>query len=182
MSTTDYQSISQEKWYSPNNKVEFTNKKFTVFSAEDCKEKRFVPWEVKESTFKNMMGIVGVNMVNMVLPLGPTLTIASAIFAGNYVYTIFNLMNNAVTKVELHEDGQRVVLTFGRTHGRQETVNIRDISKAQHERSLVETFEESSMFPMNVGGKTVFLHGPGQEAIKHGEVFRAIVNGQSIKA
>ena len=55
------------------------------------------------------------------------------------------------------------------------------IQKLQHERSLVETFEESTMFPIKVQNKTYYLNGPGQEAVKNGEVFRAIVNGQSIK-
>ena len=44
-------------------------------------------------------------------------------------------------------------------------------------RNLVETFEESTMYPINVGKNTYYLNGPGQEAIKNGELFRAIVNG-----
>ena len=41
------------------------------------------------------------------------------------------------------------------------TVNIRDIKKVQHERTLVETFEESSLFPLTVGKATYYLHGQG---------------------
>ena len=60
-------------------------------------------------------------------------------------------------------------------------VNIKDIKKLAHEKTLVETFEESSMFPIQVGKATYYIHGQGQECIQNGEVFRAIINGQSIK-
>ena len=72
-------------------------------------------------------------------------------------------------------------MTLGRYSGKVITVDIKDVHKLQHEKALVETFEESTMFPIKVGKQTYYLNGPGQEAIKNGEVFRAIVNGQSIK-
>ena len=37
------------------------------------------------------------------------------------------------------------------------------------------------MFPIEVGSNIYYIHGAGQEAIKNGEVFRAIINGQAIK-
>ena len=40
-------------------------------------------------------------------------------------------------------------------------VNIKDIRKGEHEKALVETFEESSLYPLNVGSKTYYLHGQG---------------------
>ena len=123
------------------------------------------------------MGIVGVHMVNMIHPLGPAYMLSQAMFSFNYVWTISHLMGNAVTKMDLQDDGKRVNLTFGRTSGKVVTVQIKDIQKQQHERSLVETYEESSMFPIRVGKHTYYINGPGQEAIKNGEVFRAIVNG-----
>ena len=61
------------------------------------------------------------------------------------------------------------------------TAQIKDVEKLKHEKSLVETFEESYLFPVSVGGKKYYLHGNGQESIKNGEVFRAIINGQAIK-
>jgi len=42
-----------------------------------------------------------------------------------------------------------------------QTVNIRDIEKLDNEKSLVETFEESSLFPLKVGKDTFYVHGPG---------------------
>ena len=152
-----------------------------MFNSEDCKERRFVPWEVKEATFKNAMGIVGVHMISMITPLGPGYMLANACFSFNYLWTVTSLMRNAVTKMDLSADGKSVNLTFGRTNGKVVNVQIKDISKVQNERALVETYEESSMFPIRVGKSTYYLNGPGQEAIKNGEVFRAIINGQSIK-
>jgi hypothetical protein len=37
------------------------------------------------------------------------------------------------------------------------------------------------MFPIEVGTNRYYIHGSGQEAIRNGEVFRAIINGQAIK-
>ena len=86
-------------------------------------------------------------------------------------------MSNAVTKIDLVGDGKSVQLTFGKFMNKTMTVPIKDIKKASHERSLVETFEEGTMFPITVGSNIYYVKGPGQEAIKNGEVFRAVING-----
>lgn len=92
-------------------------------------------------------------------------------------------MSNAVIRVDLHEDGKTVTLTF--KTGGTTTVNIRDITKKQHEKELVQTFEECYLFPIQVNSAgashTYYLYGAGQEAIKNGEIFRAIINGQAIR-
>jgi hypothetical protein len=47
---------------------------------------------------------------------------------------------------------------------------------------LVQTFEEGFLFPIEVGaGSRYYIYGQGQDAIKNGELFRAVVNGQAIK-
>ena len=89
-------------------------------------------------------------------------------------------MSNAVTRIDLHNNGKQVTMHLGKI-GKTQTVNISDIQKVESERSFVETFEESSLFPIKVGNNTFYVHGPGQEAIKNGELFRAVVNGQSVK-
>lgn len=33
------------------------------------------------------------------------------------------------------------------------------------------------MFPLKVGATTYYIHGQGQECVKHGEVLRAVFNG-----
>jgi hypothetical protein len=60
-------------------------------------------------------------------------------------------------------------------------IKIKDIVKKENEKELVQTFEEGFMFPIEVGSSKYYIHGSGQEAIKNGEVFRAIINGQAIK-
>ena len=86
-------------------------------------------------------------------------------------------MSNAVTRIDLLDDGKRVNLHFSRWGDRTLTVNIRDIKKQVHEKTLLETYEESTMFPVKVGDKLYYINGSGQEAIKNGELFRAIING-----
>ena len=81
--------------------------------------------------------------------------------------------------VELHKDGKEV--TFHPALGSAFTAKIKDVKKLRNEKSLVETYEESYLFPLDVNGRKIFLHGNGHEAIKNGELFRAIINGQSIK-
>ena len=58
---------------------------------------------------------------------------------------------------------------------------IQDITKLREEKELIQTFEEAYLFPIEVNGKKWYLHGNGHESIKHGEAFRAIINGQSLK-
>lgn len=60
-------------------------------------------------------------------------------------------------------------------------VPVKDIMKKQLEKELVQTFEEGFMFPVEVQGKQYYVYGTGQDAVKNGELFRAIINGQAIK-
>ena len=64
--TADYQTLDQAKFYQPERKVE----SMTIFNSEDCKERKFVPWEVKDAIFKNAKGIVGVVMADTLFSLG----------------------------------------------------------------------------------------------------------------
>ena len=57
-------------------------------------------------------------------------------------------MSNAVTRIDLLDDGKRVNLHFSRWGDRTVTVNIKDIKKLAHEKTLLETYEESTMFPI----------------------------------
>lgn len=92
-------------------------------------------------------------------------------------------MGYSIVKMDLHEDGKTVTLTF--KTGGTKTVRIRDISKLKPEKALVETFEEAYLFPVLItegsSKQTYYFLGSGQEAIKNGEIFRAIINGETIK-
>mgnify|MGYP007058521157 CR=1 FL=1 len=105
--------------------------------------------------------------------------IAAASFALNWAYRSFTIMSSTVRKIELHKDGRTVTVT-PRIGGAFD-VKISTVQKLKHEKDLVQTFEESYLFPVQIGGKKWYLHGQGQESIKHGEAFRAVINGQSIK-
>mmetsp|Transcript_17177 Transcript_17177/g.15172 ORF Transcript_17177/g.15172 Transcript_17177/m.15172 type:complete len:117 (+) Transcript_17177:252-602(+) len=115
----------------------------------------------------------------MPIPLGAFYSLTGAGIAGTWFYRVVNYMSNAVVKAELHQDGTKVTLHY--KTGKKVDANIRDLYKHQHEKTLLETFEEPFLFPVSHKGKQFFFNGDGQEAIKHGEVFRAVINGKSIK-
>lgn len=173
----EYQAVDQEKWYTPTHPV---SGRTVVFDASATKEKSIAPWEVKEAAFKTafLMGVV--HMWDMGLGLGGGYAALQVFLALRFGYTAYGLGSKAVTKVVLLEGGKQVEFT-ARALGRTTTVNIKDIQKEAHEKTLVETYEESTMFPLNVGGTTYYLNGQSQECVKNGELLRAIINGQSIK-
>jgi len=149
-----------------------------VFDAASTKEARYMPWELKEIAFKHIMGLSGLYVWNHLYNLGWISEVAAASFVLNGSYQAFKFLSSTVRLVELHKDGKNVTL---KTNFGEQTVKISEIKKERHEKTLVETYEEAYLFPINVNGKTFYLHGNGHESIKNGEVFRAIINGQSIK-
>lgn len=84
---------------------------------------------MKEATIKNSVGLLGVWMFDVITPLGPAYGLGQVFFCLNYCRTVWNLMTNAVTKMELMSDGKRVQLTFGKASGKTVIVNIKDIEK-----------------------------------------------------
>lgn len=150
----------------------------SVFDAT-TNETKYVPWELKEIAFKNSMGFGGVCVWNHLHNLGVYGELGCAFFVGNMVFRTIQIMSKTVHRVDLHKDGKNV--TFHPKFGAPFTAKIKDVKKLRHEKSLVETFEESYLFPLDVAGKQIFLQGNGHEAIKNGEIFRAVINGQSIK-
>ena len=148
--------MDQEKWYTPNNKV---SGRTVLFDAEAAKEKKFAPWEVKDSAIKHsFIGFV-VYMWDWAFNMGALTTIAQSVVVANCTRSIFGFMLNAVTKVTLLDGGKQVEFTFGKTTGKSIVVDIKDIKKQAHEKTLVETYEESTMFPLQVGQNTYYIHG-----------------------
>ena len=70
MGKDEYETISQDKWYKPQNKIQFQQNVLSVFDGENTKERKFVAWEVKEATLKNSLGLLGVYMFDVMVPLG----------------------------------------------------------------------------------------------------------------
>jgi hypothetical protein len=72
-----------------------------------------VPYEIKESTIKNWLGVVLVGVYQYIFaPTSLFYSAATSFFAINWLYTVYSYMGNAVSKVDLHEDGKTVTLTF----------------------------------------------------------------------
>ena len=134
-----------------------------------------MPYELKELSFKCGMGLMGVMVIDYNTSLNFYSEVAAAAFALNWVYKATQMMTSTIRKVELHRDGKTVTITP--RLGSPWDVKISEVSKLEHEKSLVETFEESYLFPVQISGKKWYLHGQGHEAIKHGEAFRAVING-----
>ena len=60
------------KRHTPLNKVEFLEDKFLVFEdTRSAQENRYVPYEIKESTFKNGLGIMGMAALSTLIPVPP---------------------------------------------------------------------------------------------------------------
>ena len=157
------------------------NGKSTIFSQEiRPNETRFVPYEVKEATIKNFLGFAGMCVIDFLLSPGHLIySLGAMTFGFNWIYRVYSYMGFAITKIELHEDGKNVTVTF--KTGGHATLKVKDIMKKQHEKELVQTFEEGFLFPIEVPTgnikTTYYIYGAGQSAIKNGEVFRAIING-----
>ena len=157
----------------------FQGEKAAIFDATSTNERRFVPFELKELTFKNSMGFMGVMCLDYMYSMGIYSQLAAAGFAFNWAIKSTRMMTATVRKVELHRDGKTVTVTP--RVGTAWDCKVSDVRKLKHEKELVQTFEESYLFPVEISGKKWFLHGQGQESIKHGEAFRAIINGQPMK-
>jgi hypothetical protein len=175
-SSAEYVNVGSAAVYEPVNKVEFVNSRSVVFGSEGSKETRYVPWLIKEHTFKHSFGFMGACVVGHIFPVGNLASLFAMGFVGNWARRCTQILQGCVNKIELHEDGETV--TLYQNLGKSFDAKISDIKKIEHEKAFVETFEEGYLYPVQIAGKQYYLHGFGQESIKHGEVFRAIINGQ----
>jgi hypothetical protein len=175
-SSAEYVNVGSAAVYEPVNKVEFVNSRSVVFGSEGSKETRYVPWLIKEHTFKHSFGFMGACVVGHIFPVGNLASLFAMGFVGNWARRCTQILQGCVNKIELHEDGETV--TLYQNLGKSFDAKISDIKKVEHEKAFVETFEEGYLYPVQIAGKQYYLHGFGQESIKHGEVFRAIINGQ----
>ena len=110
----EYDTIRTEQLYTPVREVKFSKDTYTVFNAHDCEERYFVPWKVKESAITNTFLISTAYLADAWINLQQGYPAIVAFCCLNYTYTVWNLMGNAVTKMDLHNDGKRVTLHFGK--------------------------------------------------------------------
>ena len=170
-----YHSLDDQLQYTPTNQINFLGETFLVFDSENIKERRFVPFELKELAFKYSLiaGLMWTN--NYMYCISPLLDIFASGAMVSCAVQMYQYMGASVRQVGLHRDGKHVTLTP--RIGSPITVKIKDIRKLRDEKDLVQTYEESYLFPIEVQGKKWYLHGQGQESIRQGEIFRAILNG-----
>lgn len=169
-------------FYTPVRPVAFKNGKAAVFAQETSPNTpRYVPYEVKETTIKNFMGVMGVVIFDYLFAPGAGYyTVGALSFGLNWIYRVYGYMGNAITHIDLHEDGKTVSVRF--KTGGTAMFKVKDIMKKRHEKELVQTFEEGFLYPIEVQGQGQFyIYGAGQDAVKNGELFRAIINGQAVK-
>lgn len=176
--SSEYHSLDHAV-YEPAHPVSFKNNRLSVFDNRTTSEARYAPFALKETSFKHAMGFAGTMVWDHLHPMGFYTELAAAGWALSWAYQSWTLLGSSVRHVELHNDGKTV--TLHPSLGSSFDAKIKDIKKLAHEKTLVETYEEAFLFPVEVNGKRYNLHGNGQESIKHGELFRAIVNGQAIK-
>lgn len=74
---------------------------------------KYVPYEVKETTVKNLLGIGAMLMVDLLFHPGMLVySLGTGFFAFNWLYRVTHFMGSAIVKMELHEDGEKVDLYF----------------------------------------------------------------------
>lgn len=161
-----------------------------------------VPYEIKEHALKGFIytffliwgGRLLSNFSNSFLnawgssafPLIPL-----GVFSYHYLRPVY-YMANAVTNIKLNEDGKTVIFEFKNLRSPIE-VEIWRISKGREETFLNECYSEPFLFPVNIdytdiygeyslrSKRRFYIYGDSNKCIKDGEIFRAIINSQSIK-
>lgn len=127
--SSEYQEYDSSVFYTPVRLVSFAKGgKAEIFNNEDlpATEPKYTPWELKEATLKNLLGVFGVITTNFFFHLSNPVYSAGTLFFGlNWAYSIYGFMGNAITKIELHQDGKNVTITY--KTGGQATLKIKDI-------------------------------------------------------
>mgnify|MGYP000731218009 CR=1 FL=1 len=72
-----------------------------IFDGSAVKEKKFVPWEVKEAGIKTGFYVASTFLAHNLFPLGPLYGLANLGFALNYCRVSWGYLNNAVTRIDL---------------------------------------------------------------------------------
>ena len=158
-SNDEYHSLDDQLFHEMQNPVAFQGDKAAIFDAESTKERRFVPFEVKELSFKCGMGIMGVWVWDYMYHFGICSELMAGAFVANWMYKSITILSASVRKIELHKDGKTVTVTP--RIGSSWDVKISEVQKLKNEKELVATFEESYLFPVQISGKKHYLHGNG---------------------
>ena len=179
----------------------FSAGKYTVFEnkLEDGKL-ALIPYEIKECAMKGFLytfftawvgrSISAFNYSPVNIGLIPAF--GAALFLFQYGKA-WHYMANSVTKIELLENGTQVRFEF-KNFRKPLIVDINRIKKSDNvEKTILESYAEPYLLPITIdyediygkssfkSTKKYFIYGDSHTAIKDGEIFRAIINAQSIK-
>ncbi len=111
----NYESFDDNIFYSPLRKISFVDGKSTIFNQEapTPHKLKYVPWEVKETTVKNFLGVVGFGIFDYLFHPGASIYTIGAFSLGvNWMYRVYGYMGNAIVKIELLQDGKTVQVGF----------------------------------------------------------------------
>ncbi len=180
----------------------FANRTYTVFENTPIPGKfPLMPWEVKECCLKGWIYTFFLMWLGRFTGQGLTTYLTQGIFIPNFTAVIFfyqygrivHYMANAITSIKLMDNGTHVIFTF-KNFRRPVEVEISRIKKiGDAEKVIQESFVEPYLLPIEIdyddvygkssfrARKRYFIYGESHEAIKDGEIFRAIINSQPIK-
>ena len=190
---------------------QFTNGLYSVFEyteepsktdeAGEYQRLPQVPYEIKEHALKGFyytffLVWVGRMLSNFALPYTMALThvyplIPLSVFSYQYLSSLW-YMSNSVTSIRLKEDGLKVIFEFKHFRKNLE-VEIWRIQKENSEKFFNECYAEPFLYPITIDYSDVYgeyslrskqklyLYGDSYKCIKDGEIFRAILNSESIQ-
>ncbi len=165
--------------YTLTRPIEYTKGMYVVFQ-QNLEGVRQMPHEIKETAVKNTLGVATFGLLSFAHPI---LSVPIPFFVLNMFIRSLRYMLRAVNKIELLEGGHTVRLT--KRTGRSFEVPITSIRKKEDEATLMKTYLEPYLFPIEVMNSenqysTYYIYGRNFEPIVNGEAFRAIINGKPI--
>lgn len=178
----------------------FANGKYTVFEFNGYDKVQQVPWEIKECSWKGFLYTFFIMWGGRLFTSYATYTTSGLFFpvwgAGCFLFQyakIAHYMVNAISAIRLKENGTHVILEFKNYRPSVEVEISRIIKKDNLERTILESFAEPYLLPIEINYEDVYgkaslrskkkyyIYGDSHNCIKDGEIFRAIINSQPIK-
>lgn len=193
------QSEDSKYYYPIRGFPAFTSGSYTVFENKISDGKLpLLPYEVKECAMKGFLytlftvWLARFATAGLYSSWGLIPYWSASLFVYQYA-KVWHFMLNAITKIELLENGTQVRFEFKNLR-KSIVVDISRIKKLDNlEKTVLESFAEPYLLPIEINyediygkqsfrsTKKYFIYGDSHTAIRDGEIFRAIINAQSIK-
>ena len=102
--SSSYESFDDNIFYTPIRKVNFESGRAIIYNqTSNPGEVRYVPWEVKETTIKNFMGVMGFVILDYLFaPVKAVYTLGAMSFGLNWMYRVYGYLGNAIVKIEVN--------------------------------------------------------------------------------